>query len=365
MSTRRLNSGGRLRVGFITPGLGMGGAERWVVTLAKHLSAETIEVAGILSPDASGPLAREARRITTIYPAKEAAAFAGRCDVVIAWAWDKLADFRKLFRGRLIAVSHGAPGNQWGDTVTSAMAGVPDVELVGVSDHSLDVWPHRGTGRYFPNGAEVDRCTPRMGRARFREKHGIPAGAKVALFCGRLSAEKRPWAVVAMLPFLTDWHVIICGPDQAGWGPAMAAVDRVHVLGALPYVGDVLAASDVFVLPSETEAHPIALCEAWLAGVPTVYCDWPIVAQLRRDHLEEIGVSVPLDCSSQHLAAAVLRADIFRVDLAHRARRVAWGHYTASAMAVRWEEFLDADDSNSPQFQEDSCLSYSYPASPA
>lgn len=341
MSTRRTKPSGRLRVGFITPGYGMGGAERWVVTLAKHLAPSLIEVAGILSRVKEGPLAAEAARHADLFGIEEARAFGARCDVVIAWAWDKLGDFRKVYKKRLIAVSHGSPGNQWGDTVTAKMAAVEGVELVGVSAHSLNVWPDGGSKTYLPNGAEVDRCTPRHGREWMREKAGIPAGAKVALFCGRLSAEKRPWAVVDMLPYLPpEWRVMVCGPDQAGWGAAMAKNPRVHVVGAMEHVGDALAAADVFVLPSETEAHPIALCEAWLAGVPTVYCDWPVLTQIRADYHAEPGVAVPLNCSAERLAAGTVAADMWRASLIPTAQRLAWQHFTASAMAARWESYL-------------------------
>lgn len=329
-----------MRVGFITPGYGMGGAERWVVTLAKHFSASSIEVTGILSRVKEGPLAEEASKHAKLFTLDQSREFAAHCDVVIAWAWDKLAEFREVYKGRLVAVSHGSPGNQWGDEVTSRMAQVEGVELVGVSAHSLNVWPNGGSGVYLPNGAEVDRCTPRHGREWMRKQAGIPDGAKVALFCGRLSAEKRPWAVVDMLPYLPNWRVMVCGPDHSGMGAAMSKNPLVHVIGAQEHVGDALAAADVFVLPSETEAHPIALCEAWLAGVPTVYCDWPVVAQIRVDHHEEPGIAVPLNCSSERLAAGTVAADVWRQSLIPKAQALAWRHFTASAMAARWERYL-------------------------
>ena len=346
MSTRRktVPADNALRVGFITPGLGMGGAERWLLSLTRHFSRKAVKVTGILTGSTTGALAAEARKLCPVYLPEEAGTFAGRCDTVIAWGWNHLREFREIYKGRLIAVSHGTPGNFWGDQVSARMAEAEGVEMVGVSYHSLDVWPGRGTGIYFPNGAELDRCTPRRGRDWMRAHIGITAGQKVALFCARFSGEKRPWAMLSMVPFLPDnWHVVMCGPDLCGWGGSIGTPPpRVHILPPQEHVGDVLAAADVFVLPSEMEAHPIALSEAWLAGVPAVYSEWPFVSQLRADHQEELGVAVPLYGSPQELAAAVLQADIFREDLIHRARRIAWQHYTASAMAARWEQYLSA-----------------------
>lgn len=339
MSRRGHFGGARRRVGFITPGFGCGGAERWVLTLAKHLHGA--DIAGFLAHTDQGPLAAEARALGPIMTGDHAAQFAERCDIVIAWAWNQLADFRRIFRGQLIAVSHGSPGNQWGDNVTSRMGAVPGVELLAVSDNSLNVWPDRGSGIYIPNGAEVDRCTPRAGRSAMRERLGIKPEERVATFCGRICAEKRPWALVSALDWLpSSWVALIAGPDQAGWTKAMAQNPRVRVLPPQDHVGDVLAASDVFVLPSETEAHPIALCEAWIAGVPTVYADWPFAAQLRRDHGQDLGVPVRLDCSPAEIAAAILTAHTFRHTLADSTRRIAWQHYTASVMAHRWERHL-------------------------
>jgi len=50
----------------------------------------------------------------------------------------------------------------------------------------------------------------------------------------------------------------------------LALGDRVHLLGAIANVADLLAAIDVFVLPSLVEGMPLALLEAMRAGKPVI-----------------------------------------------------------------------------------------------
>ena len=50
----------------------------------------------------------------------------------------------------------------------------------------------------------------------------------------------------------------------------MGLADRVRVLGRRSDVGNLLAASDVFVLPSLVEGMPLALIEAMASGLPVI-----------------------------------------------------------------------------------------------
>lgn len=328
----------RLRVGFVTAGLGVGGAERWVISLAKHFS-KAVEVVGILSWCITDPLSPEAARICPLYGNWQSKDFMASCDVIIAWGWEFLCKDFEGFKGRMIGVSHASPVQGWHCRVCSAMEHFPGIELVGVSKRSLDVWNSPHTGLYFPNGAEVDRCTPRHGKKRVREELGIPPNAKVATFISRIAPEKRPELFAEAVLSLPDWYGIVAGSDIQGIGKKLPRSERLKILPAVEAPGDLLSASDVFVLPSTSEAHPIALTEAWVAGVPTVYCDWPFAGQIRQDHGANLGEVIPVDITADSLAYSIQFGSQFH-GLADTARRIAWEHYTASAMAGRWEDYL-------------------------
>lgn len=331
----------RLRVGFVTPGLGVGGAERWVVSLAKHLDPAKIEVSGILSIGVNDPLSPEASRYCPLFQQTEAAEFCARTDVVIAWGWHAMKDLLKGFKGRVIGVSHASPLQEWHLKVCRSMTEQPGIELVGVSKRSLDVWQTAHTGVYIPNGVECDRVCPRKGRSKIREELSIPPDAKVALFVGRLAPEKRPEKFAeAVLSLPDNWYGIIAGSDIQGIGRKLPVHHSLKLLPAVQSPGDLLAASDVFVLPSTSEAHPLALTEAWLAGVATVYCDWPFAQQIREDHGSDLGWVIPVDFDQKQLVEAITTVPVLGSRFTEKARHIAWENYTAPAMAARWEAYL-------------------------
>lgn len=331
----------RLRVGFVTPGLGVGGAERWVVSLAKHFS-KRILVSGILSYCVTDPLSPEAARICPLYGPWQSRILMENSDVLIVWGWEYMQREFAGYKGRVIGVSHASPVQGWHCKVCSEMEKFPGIELVGVSKRSLDVWKVPHTGIYIPNGAEVDRCTPRMGRKATRDAYQIPQKAKVALFLSRIAPEKRPELFCeAVLSLPDEWYGVVAGSDIHKISEKLPRSERIKILPPVEAPGDLLAASDVYVLPSTSEAHPIALTEAWLAGVPTVYCDWPFAEQIRQDHGFSLGKVLPVQCTAGGLADAIFDSQHPDFEMkAGQARRIAWDHYTASAMAGRWEKYL-------------------------
>lgn len=331
----------KLRVGFVTPGLGVGGAERWVVSLAKHFSSN-IKVSGILAYCVTDPLSPEAGRICPLYGPWESCHLAAGSDVIIAWGWEHLQREFPDFKGRMIGVSHASPVQDWHCRVCSSMEKYPNIELLGVSARSLDVWQGPHTGVYVPNGAEVDRCTPRMGRRATREMYEIPQDVKVALFLSRIAPEKRPEMFAeAVLSLPDNWYGIVAGSDIHRISEKLPRSKRLKILPAVDAPGDLLAASDAYVLASTSEAHPIALTEAWLADVPTIYCDWPFASQIRKDHGRNLGTVIPVKCDAEMLAQAIFDSqNPNSIALSQTARRVAWENYTASAMAGRWEQIV-------------------------
>lgn len=156
-------------------------------------------------------------------------------------------------------------------------------------------------------------------RARF----GLPPGASLLVFVGRLAREKNvPLLLAALETLPADVWLLLVGD-----GPERALLDaeaRRRGIGARTVfagtqtpaaVADVLAAADLFVFPSMTETLGLAVLEAMAAGCAIVAVQAPASSDLLRDGVT--GRLVPPDARAF--------ADAVRDLLAAPARRGAIG----------------------------------------
>ena len=126
-----------------------------------------------------------------------------------------------------------------------------------------------------PNG--VPPLHDRVGRDVARSALGLDPRQPVVLTVGRLTHMKGQWHLVDAVPGLLDRF-----PDLAvvlvGHGPLREALEKraagLGVGGAVRFTGHrtdarrLLAAADVFVLPSRHEGMPLVALEAMEAGLP-------------------------------------------------------------------------------------------------
>lgn len=199
------------------------------------------------------------------------------------------------------------------------------------------------------NGIDPSRVTPRKGRELQRKVWGIPEDKKVVLFMGRLVEEKHPEDLVRAICELSDDYIgIFCGfgkqqPEIYNLIQRFCA-NRIAFVPMQYHVGDVLAAADCFLLPSDFEGHPLALMEAMLAGVPCVYTDFDVMHELH-SMFGPMGQMVKRGCKSEELAIAILAACEYSdqtFTLVNNARAVVWEHFTISRIAHLWEEYIEA-----------------------
>ncbi len=176
-----------------------------------------------------------------------------------------------------LRVAERRPSKWWHLTLDRLTAGLASGSVCvsdGVLRFSRDVAridPARLT--VIPNGidpAPFDRAVPAP-----RAAIGVPGGAHLALFVGRVSEQKGLTslldAAARVAPERPDWHLALAGdgPDRdrlralAAGDPATAG--RVHWLGRRDDVPALLAAADLLVLPSLWEGMPNVILEAMAA----------------------------------------------------------------------------------------------------
>jgi glycosyltransferase involved in cell wall biosynthesis len=142
----------------------------------------------------------------------------------------------------------------------------------------------------------LDRTVP---RDSMRASLGIPPAAPLACIIARLTEQKGHRDLVEALaatPALAALHVLVVG-DGALREPLQELVrarslgDRVHFLGARRDLGDLLGASDLFVMPSLWEGLPLSMILALGAGLGVVATRVAGIPEVVKDG--ETGLLVP------------------------------------------------------------------------
>ncbi len=128
----------------------------------------------------------------------------------------------------------------------------------------------------IPNG--IDTAVQAATEADLREL-GIPPARRVVTFIGRLEPQKGlPWLLETArewLPRVADADLLVVGSGrQRGMLERLARdfgmADRVHFAGWRPDVPEILAASDLLVLPSKWEGMPNVVLQAMACGMPVM-----------------------------------------------------------------------------------------------
>lgn len=171
-------------------------------------------------------------------------------------AHDQRADHRLMLRqvDRLICVSEAT-------RASFRAAGIPERQL-GTVRNGINPLP----------AVVADRRTLRAGL-------GLPLSARLVLTVGRFTMQKGYHIFAGAVPTVAarhpDTHFIWVGVGPME-GELRARVrdnglaDRVHFVGQRADVPALMAASDLFVLPSLFEGLPLVVLEAMAAGLPVV-----------------------------------------------------------------------------------------------
>ena len=198
------------------------------------------------------------------------------------------------------------------------------------------------------NGVDPTRFMPRDGahRARVRAALDTREGDAVILMVGRLVAEK---GYVELLGAMRGVPAILwivgerLGSDHAtsidgaltelGRTPDLKS--RIRLLGYRADVADLMAAADIFTLPSHREGMPRSIIEAMMCGLPVVATD---IRGSREEVVEgETGLMVPVgdEAALAHALARLVREPDLRTRLGAKGRARALRLYDEAKIVAR------------------------------
>lgn len=131
----------------------------------------------------------------------------------------------------------------------------------------------------------IDQCkfSPSRKPKDIRAELGIAPGALLVLFLARFTVQKQPLAMIRAfrdaLPHVPGMHLLMVGDGdlkEEGLRLARESGEDSRHISFLPFrldVPDILAAADIFVLPSLWEGLPIGLLEAMAMGKAIIASD--------------------------------------------------------------------------------------------
>ena len=150
-------------------------------------------------------------------------------------------------------------------------------------DIAAEVLEHRVVPRckvcVVPNGIATARFAGAADDGSVRRSLGIPPGAPVVGTIGRLTEVKQQDLLIRGFAQIknrvSDAHLLLVGDgplrgDLRALAESLGLSDRVHFAGYQAQPERYLRAMDVFALTSRSEGMPLALLEAWAAGLPVV-----------------------------------------------------------------------------------------------
>jgi glycosyltransferase involved in cell wall biosynthesis len=337
-----------LRVAFLTHALYLGGAERWIISLCQEFDRKRVRPTVLAVNNwrqkndmVVAAMPEDVAVLPTEHCWHQWPAFA---DVVIGWGRCEIGKHVTSKGIPGVMCLHGAKLCDWtketiADTLTSGakITGVNEVCRLTLPE------PYRHLMTVLANGADESRVIPTCGRAEIRGSLGIASDRKVVAHIGRLHFDKDIKGLAKAVGKLSEeWLLLVCGPKPdhpLDMGEiSEAAGGRMIYLPPRDHVGDLLAAADVFALLSPSEAHPLAVTEAWLAGKPVVCTDLPWLRSIESQH-GAMCHRVNVRHEPHSVAEAIQRAYADSA-LVSNTQRIAKEHYTAGAMARRWEDWL-------------------------
>lgn len=165
----------------------------------------------------------------------------------------------------------------------------------------------QGEVELFPNPVDLSAFQAASG-ADFREQYGVPAGAPLAMYLGRLAPEKNLGVMLRAFALARvsrpDLRLLVVGDGPSRQTAEADAPEGVTFTGPVPYtrVPEALAAADAFLTASTSEVLPMSMIEALAAGTPLVAARSPAALDL----IQEGQNGTVREAEAQALAVGLL-----------------------------------------------------------
>jgi glycosyltransferase involved in cell wall biosynthesis len=200
----------------------------------------------------------------------------------------------------------------------------------------------------IPNGIEVERYAPENTNPQhIRRELGLDDESPLIGGVGKLTWQKGFTYLLHAMPAVLrehpEAHLALAGEGELEDDLKQEAIrlniaDRCHFLGFRRDIPDILAALDVFVLPSLIEGMPMVLLEAMATGKPVVVTQIPGSVDVIDDGIDGL-VAPPKDSTATAEHVSQLLADSSRVQqLGNNARRKISQGYTVQRMLERTQD---------------------------
>ena len=323
-----------MKIAIITGAIKTGGAERQALLCASELSKlghETcvviyhpvIEYSDIIKENCINVVEIKSRggRLGRIFALANylrkgkydvVHAFSGGASITMAFA-ARIAGIRNVFGGfRSICTETGkfrfalkfVNKLLTGWIVNSRAVGESMVKTIGINSENFFI---------LYNGISPEKFKSSLSKDQARKKLGIAENVKVVTMVARLHPVKNHKMFFQMastvLETYTETRFLIVGDGPSEekiktYAESVGISEHISFLGRRSDVPEILAATDISVLTSDSEGFPNALIEPMSVGIPVVTTDYPAIHELVEHQVN--GFIVPRS-DDQAFADAVCR----------------------------------------------------------
>jgi len=204
--------------------------------------------------------------------------------------------------------------------------------------------------RVVPNGVDYARFQGGRSRELVRQELGLPPNLPVVGLVARLEhwgkGHKELFEALTLIQEQHPAQALIVGggrrlSEMQQLAGTLGLSEKVHFLGDRRDVPDLLAAMDVFVLPSHSEGVSLALLEAMAAGLPVIVSRVGGLPEVVRH--EENGLLIPVGDApalAQSLTR-VLENPAWAQSLGDNARQDIQTHYSLDRLGLDINEVYE------------------------